>query len=188
MATLARIPVVWDGLPGLPGLSVFYSDSSSVVATVVALKALFTATAGNHPASLTWQFPTSGDEFDDTNGQLTGSWTGGAGGSVVSSGGAGSYAAGVGYRMTWSTNGIAGGRRVKGSTFFIPMLGSLYESNGTISNAVVTNMTAAAATFIAAGTTFIWHRPSPGGSNGVSFPVLSGAVPDKVSTLRSRRV
>ena len=48
---------------------------------------------------------------------------------------------------------------------------------------VVTNMTSAAATFVTNGGSKIWHRPTPGGSNGSSHAVLSANVPDKVSTL-----
>lgn len=188
MSTLCRIPVVWDGLPGLPGLSVFYSTSSGVVTTVVALKALFTATAGNHVAGLTWSFPTEGDTFDDATGELNGFWNGGAGGTVTSTGASVPYASGCGYRIVWSTGGIVAGRHVRGSTFMIPLIASLYDTSGTLSNTLVTNMTSAAATFVTNGDTLIWHRPDSGGSNGSSHPVLAASVPDKVSTLRSRRV
>lgn len=187
MSTLCKIPVVWDGLPGMPGLSMFYSNPTDVVTTVVALKAFFTSLSTGCPTGLTWNFPTAGDEFDDATGTLTGGWTGGAGGSVAASGGAGTYAQGVGFRVRWGTGGIVGGRRVKGSTFLIPVLGSVYESNGTISNAIVTTLQTAANLLVTNGTTIIWHRPDPGGSNGSSHIVLDAQVPDKVSTLRSRR-
>ena len=46
----------------------------------------------------------------------------------------------------------------------------------------------AANTLVTNGTTVIWHRPDKGAANGSSATVLSAAVPDKVATLRSRRV
>ena len=188
MALLCRIPVVWDGLPGLPGLSVFYSTPTDVVTTVVALKAFFTSAASMFPTALTWQFPSDGDEIDDSDGELQAGWNGGAGGTVTGSGGAGTYAAGCGFRVTWGTNTIVDGRRLKGSTFMVPILSTAYDTSGTIQNASVATMLTAANTLVTNGTTVIWHRPDKGAANGSSATVLSAAVPDKVATLRSRRV
>lgn len=187
MATLAKIPVIWDGLPGLPGLSMFYSTPTGVVTTVVALKAFFTSIQVYFPPSLTWGFPTGGDEFDDADGELVGGWTGGAGGQVVGTGGSTIYASGCGARVRWNTTTIVDGRRVNGSTFLVPLINTAYDTNGTINNTAVAAILTAANTLVTAGDTVVWHRNDKGAANGSSHAVLAATVPDKVSTLRSRR-
>jgi hypothetical protein len=188
MAIIARIPVVWDGLPGLPGVSVFYSAGTDSSAAVAALTTFFNAIKGSVPASLSWQIPSGGDTLDETDGTLFGSWTGASGTVISSTGGAGTYAAGVGFRVKWLTNGIAAHKRVTGSTFIVPLLGSLYDSNGTIAAAQVTAGQTAANALVAAGVMKIWHRGSVANPTGVAHLMQGAVLPDKVATLRSRRV
>lgn len=188
MANIAKIPVVWDGLPGLPGVGVYYAAAADAVAAVAALNTFFNAIKGNHPTGLTWQTPASGDTIDEADGHLVGSWSGAAGSTVAANGGPGVYAAGAGMRVKWNSNGIAAHRRIIGSTFLVPLLGSLYDTNGTIAAGTVTTTQTAANTLVATNLLKIWHRPPPGGVTGLAHLILSANVPDKVATLRSRRV
>jgi hypothetical protein len=188
MPNIARIPVVWDGLTGMPGVSVFYSLAADSTAAVAALTAFFTSIRASFPSGLTWSIPSNGDTLEELTGALTGEWTGAAGSGVTSNGGATSYAAGAGFRVVWGTGGIGPHKRIKGSTFLVPLLGSLYDVNGTIAGGTVSTTQTAANTLVATNKLRIWHRPTPGGSNGLVYLITSASVPDKVSTLRSRRV
>jgi hypothetical protein len=185
MTTMRRLRVAWEGLGGLPGLSTFYygvatPNVSDAVTFFNAIKALF-------PSGLQWTIPSSGDEIDDATGQLTGGWVGSGGGSVSATGGSAGYAAGVGTRVRWDTLVIAGGRRVRGSTFLCPLVTGCYDGSGTISTTNLTTFQTAASAFAASGVAKgIWHRPV-NGSGGLYAAINTATVPDKVTMLRSRR-
>jgi len=95
---------------------------------------------------------------------------------------------GVGARIKWQTSGIRGGRRVRGSTFLVPLGVQHFDSAGKIDAAAVSLADVEAAAFVSATTPNlrIWSRPN-GGPNGQSNEVTGGAMPDQVSWLRSRR-
>ena len=186
MATIARVPVTWTGLPGLPGVSVFYWDFSTA-ADLSALNTFFTAVRGLFADALSWSIPGSGDNIDDTDGTLNGSWVATGSGTITGNGGGGSYPAGVGTRIRWNTSAIVDGRRVRGSTFMVPLLGSSYDISGTIGSTPLTTLRNAADALAANGGLLIWSRNQPGSTDGVSSPVVSATVPDQVATLRSRR-
>jgi len=187
MVVMAKIPVVWDGLTGLPGVSVFYSTSANAVTAVAALTTFFNAIKAQFPSQLSWTLPSSGDTITDTDGSLNGSWTGATGSVIASTGGAGAYAAGCGARVQWNTVAVIGRRRVRGSTFLVPLYGTKYDTNGTIDNTALGVFQSAANALVVADQLGVWHRPSPGGSDGAFVDVTTAVVADKVSTLRSRR-
>jgi len=185
MADMKRVYVVWNGATGLPGVSVMYGGTASdptgdILTFFNAVKAFF-------PTGLTWQVPNSGDLVNDTNGALTGGWTGTGGGTVTATG-AGAYAAGCGCYVNWGTAGIVGGRRLRGRTFLAPLITGTYDSSGTITNANLTTIQAAATALAAASKLLVWHRPSSAGAgDGQAFVITSGLVPDQVTSLRTRR-
>lgn len=185
MVAMRRLRVAWDGLPGMPGVTTFYygpasPNVSDCVTFFTAIKALF-------PPGLTWSIPSSGDEIESTTGALTGAWAGTGGGQVTSSGALGAYAAGVGALARWDTLTIHNGRRVQGRTFLAPLLGSQYENNGTLAGTTVTTLSAAISAFAASGVAKgIWSKGRfPG--DGVYASINSGALTDRVTSLRSRR-
>jgi hypothetical protein len=183
---LRRVPVTWTTGPGGIGVSVFYSPFGTDA--TVELGAFFNSIKAFFPPAVSWNVPSSGDVVDDVTGLITGAWTGGTTGSIVGTG-SGAYAAGTGCYVRWQTAGIVAGRRVKGRTFLAPMIGNSYQSDGTILDATLATINAAAVTLVGFGKTSIWHRPSAKGANdGVSFPVIGSTGPDKVTSLRSRRV
>jgi len=185
MTTMRRLRVVWNGLTGLPGVSTFYygvasPDVSDAVGFFNTIKGLF-------PTPLSWDIPSSGDEIESTTGVLTGGWTGTGAGNVTATG-ATAYAAGVGARVQWQTDAIVNGRRVRGATFLAPLALLAYDTSGTLTNSEVVTMLAAANTFAASGVAKgIWHRNTPGGSDGVYANMIGATVPDRVTSLRSRR-
>lgn len=187
VANLAKIPVVWDGLPGFPGLSVHYCLQADAVSAVAALTAWYNSLKGNHPTGLTWQIPSSGDVINEDSGNLVGTWAGAAGSTIAANGGPGIYASGAGMRIRLLTTGIATHRRIIGSQFLVPLLASLYETNGTIANGTVATTQTALNTLVGTGLLKIWHRPGPSKTGGFGYTITAGQVPDKVATLRSRR-
>jgi hypothetical protein len=134
-----------------------------------------------------WDIPGSGDVVDETTGLITGAWTAGTAATITATGGTGAYAAGTGAFVRWQTNGIVAGRRVRGRTFLCPIITTGFDSNGTIASTQLGTLQTAATALAAAGKNQVWHRPSPGGSDGSAHIVVAGTVPDKVTSLRTRR-
>lgn len=195
MATILKIPIVWTGLTGLPGVTVSYAPSTSTTAPADWMTFL-TAIRGHFTTGLQWQVPTNGDTINDATGELNGTWSLAGGGVQTGNSGSGTYAAGVGCRVKWLTGGIVHGRRVRGSTFLTGLITGDYDSSGTILNTALTTFTNAAITLAASGSLVIWSRPytfNPAHPDiptrsGSSFAVNGQLVPDQVTSLRSRRV
>lgn len=187
MPNLNRVRVAWTGSPVTgAGVSTFYVDEAAT-GYVSALRAFFEAIKNVIPAGVSIQVPPSGDMIDVATGAITGAWSE-TGVAVVVCSGAGPFVAGTGVRVTWATAGIRNGRRVKGSTFIAPMAASVFDSDGTPSAALITQIDGAATTLLAAIPTdlIIYSRPS-GATPGLGSPVISSDVPNAASWLRSRR-
>lgn len=187
MANLLRMRVVWGGSTVVGGgLSTFYftegatGQSSDVEDFFYALRAQF-------PIGTTISIPSNGDVINDSTGTLVGVW-GSSGSAVVSGEGAAAHASGVGARIVWNTAGLNNGRRIKGSTFMVPVISGLYAADGTINDASITNMTAAATALITAQVSaFTIYSRSVDGGAGANNEVTSATVPDKITWLRTRR-
>lgn len=185
MAGMQRVRVTWDGLGGLPGLSTFYYAATSPA--VADLTTFFSAIKGQFPTPLTWTIPSTGDVIDNATGALLGTWTGTGGGTVAATGAASQYAAGTGLRVRWLTGQVHNGRRVAGSTFLCPVITNTYSLSGSIDPTKLSIFTAAAAAYVAAAPVkLVWSRGRTPG-DGVSVNINSYDVPNRVSSLRSRR-
>jgi len=182
---MRRVPVVWSTGIGGSGVSVFYSPFGVDMTTE--LGTFFNAIKANFPNAVTWDIPASGDVIDETTGLITGAWTAGTAASVTATGGAVSYPAGTGAYIRWQTAGIVAGRRVRGRTFMCPLVIGGFDTSGTIAVVAQANLQASATILVGSGKMVIWHRPPPGGSTGSSHAVIAAVVPDKVTSLRTRR-
>lgn len=151
------------------------------------VKAFWTSVASIMSGYVTIAIPNEGEEFDETTGILTGTWTQGTSSSVTG-GGSGAYAGGVGACVAWDTSGIHAGRKVRGRTFIVPLAANTYDADGTLASGTRTTLNTAAATLLAATSAsfYIWTRPRTGLAGAV-HAVTSGNVADHVSWLRSRR-
>lgn len=186
--TIARVRCEWAGTGVVgPALSTFYF-SGSMTGIPAAVKTFFDSIGNQIPSGTSITTPSNGDELDEATGELTGAWTA-SGGGTTSCTGAGVFAAGAGLRVRWNTANVFLGRRVRGSTFIVPIVAAAYDSNGTIQGATVTQVGNAATALVTAGAggLRVWSRPNALGQYALSA-VTSATVPDKVSTLRSRRV
>lgn len=194
MTTINRARVSWNNFTGAPGLSTFYFGSSTVDMT--ALRTFFAAVAVTLPNSVQIAVPSSGDQINDTNGQIVGIWTGPAQATVTATAGSGAYAGGSGAVVEWLSSAIVGGRRPIGKTFLVPLYNTFYESNGSLTSAVIATLTTAAQALITAyaGEMKVFSRPftPPAGSSkparvGVASTIVAARVPDLAAVLRSRR-
>lgn len=196
MVDIDRGIVSWSGT-GLvgSGVSVFYATPGGAVMNH--LKTFFSAIAGWLPSTVTISFPTTGDTIDDTTGHLVGSWSG-AVNTPVTGGANTPYSNRAGVAVGWLTNVIVppGGiyktsHRVKGRTFLVPLAGTIWDSaDGTLSGAGLSSLNTSATALISncAGHLQVWHRPSPGGSDGRAATVLSCRIKDHSAALLSRSV
>lgn len=188
MANLARVRSTWAG-PGVvgPGVSTFYVDEADT-GFVADLGTFWTTVRSLIPSGTVITTLGSGDLIDIATGELTGSWSDG-GSSVVTCNGAGDFAGGVGCRIAWATSGIRNGRRVRGSTFVVPLLTSQYTAGGILEGTTVTTVEGAASALrTAMGTNLkVYSRPA-GGVAGQASTVISSSVPNAISWLRTRRV
>lgn len=185
MVNIERTVIGWNGQAGLPGVSVLYGAPGE--SANADLRTFFNAIKAAFTTSLSWSFPNSGDTIDDATGTLTGGWAHASGGGAITGTATGNFAAGCGMYVQWDTGEIVNGRRLRGRTFLTNLSSAMYQSNGSIDDGIVTLVQTAADNLVATGSILVWHRPTPGGSNGTSALVTSALVPDQVTSLRSRR-
>lgn len=193
MTTLNRVVLSWTGnaVVGNSVTVLHYSASDNPVPPVAAIKTAMGLYPLLFPSGLTVTVPNSGDQIDDTTGNLTGVWTTSGGGSVAMANGGG-FAAGAGACIGWTTGGIVPGtkgpRKLRGRMFLVPLAGAVYGTDGTILDTELPKLQSIADGIRTAGPLAVWHRPSsPTATDGNSYGVLSARVRDKVAFLSSRR-
>ena len=187
MANISRIQAVFTGAGVVGPASASMYTTGQVINARVPWFQLWNALANYMPSSVTITIPNTGETYDDATGDLVEIWTSGTT-STVNGAGSGSFAKGVGARIIWNTAGTTNNRRVRGSTFVVPLSGASYDTDGTLTATVAAALASNASTFVAATQSdfVIWTRPRPG-VTGKSSGVLGSAAPDTISTLRSRR-
>jgi hypothetical protein len=187
--TLARVRVAWQGWPGAPGVSTFYLDPGPSQAQINSIRSFFSQLTNFLPAGLTINVPSSGDEINESTGQLTGVWVVGTTPTVVTAAGTGTYAGNAGAVVHWLTDGISGKRRIRGRTFLVPLVNGAYGNDGAISPTSVQVITDAAQALVTSmpGLMNVWVRPIPG-RTGLQSSITSVRVPRLSVSLRSRRI
>lgn len=187
MPTLARIRATWSGSGVVgPGVSTMYCDVSDAGGVLAGFRTFFDGVKSVVPSSVQWAFPPAGDTIDELTGKVNGTWTAPSVLPVLGTDNP-NWVEGVGARVVWSTIGIVNGRQVRGSTFIVPLGQEAYEGAGAILNTYVAVLQAAASAFASATPTGRIYSRKTALHAGVSFPILAGVAPDKVSWLRSRR-
>jgi hypothetical protein len=192
---LYRATWTWSGFPGGPGYTNFHfidPDAISPVGlteTAARARAFWTAVKALMPSTVTITEPSTFDEIETSTGTLIGeaAWPGGAPlvGAMV-----GKYSSAVGACVTWNTDLVIDGGRLRGRTFLVPLGMNALDTDGTIGNADRTTILNAALAFADASTGIdlaVYHRPSPGLNDGAASGVRNANVNDKTAVLRSRR-
>lgn len=171
-----------------PSVSTFYGDATQT-GFPAAVRAFYAALAGDLPNGLTVAVDSAGDIILDTNGSLVGTWSE-ASGAVVGGTDNNGWVQGVGARVRWNTTAVRTRRRVRGTTFVVPIGKDMFTSAGMIDDAMIARWITAGNTLRAAasGAMRVWSRPHKGAADGSSHEVTGVLVPDQVSWLRSRRL
>lgn len=187
MADLNRVVVQWAG-PQIKGnaVSVLHYEVGTPVDPTAILSA-FSELDVVCPQGVTFTVPSTGDVIDQVTGQITGSWSEAGGGTFTCNSLLATAAAGVGACVTWETNLVVNGRRVRGRTFVVPCGTQTYEGDGTLSAGTLTALGAFADGLLGAGPLAVFRRPSVTNPSGLEGTVLARSIRDHVSVLRSRR-
>lgn len=197
MVDIDRIRVTYTGWSGGPGVSTFYATDAA--ALVPQLRIFFNHLADCFPAAVTIGCELTGDTINDESGLLTGGWAGGVFANVQGTDQF-KFASPVGACVTWISDGVPWGYRVKGRTFLVPLAAVAFAEDGTLDNTKRGNMAGAAAELVtsATGNMKIWNRPRElevrepplediTQRDGTSWDVISSTVRDSPAVLRSRR-
>jgi hypothetical protein len=210
MANVSTVTVITQGFTGAPGYSKFRFDELSSGAMLnaagAAVRAFMNAVAAFWPSGaniITAQISPIVQHNEIGTGDLTGESTMSTPPTQVNGLGAsgGAYAGGTGAVIHWTTGAVSAGRKVRGRTFLVPLLTSVYSSDGTIISSLQTSVTAAGNALIAdTSTTFgiysrFWDKKPgtppldvPPHQVGGAFTSANGCVvPDRSAQLRTRR-
>lgn len=193
MATMARIRALWEGWPGAPGYSNFYFDASA--GTQTAYQEMANNIGGGFdlmttllPAGLTITIDPEVVIMDDSNGQMQNIVAIDSPDPSVGTS-SGSYSGTSGALIRWVTATFKNGRQVRGHTYLVPLIGSVYSSDGSISGSALSTLeTAALGMLGSAYDRLVWSRPTTsGGNNGSSAVITTAFIPDLAVVRRSRR-
>jgi len=188
MVDISRVRLVVGGsaITG-PGVVTFYTSGTGV-ALSSALLAYYTSIANIFPPGLNFSFPSGGEVLDSETGDFVSAWSGATATTVVGAASNTSFTKGAGLRVVWATNGVTNGRRVRGSTFHVPITGSLFASDGEPTPTIIADLTTKTNTFRTAASPGlgIWRRPKAGVAGGFNS-VTGSSVPQKTSWLITRR-
>lgn len=181
MVDLNQIRIQWTSTIGIDGVSTFYC-TGPVGDMLDDLEQMFIGLQTVVPTDVVWAFPTAGNIIDSATGLNKATWTatqrGGFGGL-----GTGNYAKPVGAVINWHTGLFVGGRQLRGKTFVVPMVGSAFDGDGSVSSGAQTTIRTAAGQILgSAGVPVIYSTTTH--QNGA---VLTASVPTMAAVLRSRR-
>ncbi len=197
---LSRISVAWQNWPGAPGVSQFYYGTAAgnlpTQNNIDAIRSFFNALAAFIPTGLTITVPKTGDQINQTDGKIIGTWDVPVQPAVVTGGGTGNYAGNAGAVVHWLTPVVVAGRRVRGRTFIVPLVSTAFDASGSLGPSFINAATPAAQALVsqADGAPSVWARPfhDPTGKRpdrpGSLAQVTSIRIPDLAVSQRSRRI
>jgi len=194
--TMCRYNVSWQNWPGAPGVSTFFTDPSAGQPDPAPIRTFFDAIKAYLPTGMTITVPSSGDLIEESTGALSGSWSVTPVPTVITCTGSGGYAGNAGGVIHWLSTEVVNGRRVRGRTFLVPLIGGVFETNGSPNSTYLGALNTAATAFLASSTwhPVVWARPFAGTPQdpvtrvGSKHPVTSFRIPDLAISLRSRRI
>lgn len=191
--TISRVTAQWTGFNGAPGYTNFYfrdlADSDQAFLARNQVSAFFNSIKTYLPSvvSVTTQNPI--DVIDEATGQIVGFGPSSETVPIVVGGSTRGYSGASGAVVSWETDGVRNGRRVRGRTFLVPLSSSAYDESGTLTAEVQTAIQDAATGLVTDTSVLemlVWSRPKAG-SGGEAHVITSARVPDMAAILRSRR-
>jgi hypothetical protein len=203
MANIWQVTWRWTGFTGAPGYTNFYyaataGDATEALAAATKSRLFFSGVASVLPTFVNVALVTDVRLIDDGTGNLVSIFTVTGISSVTGSAGSSAYPGPAGGCVDWITGVVHGKHLMTGRTFLVPLLGSAFDTNGSLASGIITTIaTGSEAMRTASGPAFgVWGRPRAAKTvGGVVIPALSGLwsaavssrVPDKAVVLRSRR-
>lgn len=197
---ISIIRTEWSGTTGGPGLSQMCIEGFIPVPAATAedwcdaVRAFWFSLASLLPNELTLNVAPTVDSFDTETGDLDSTVVIASPPAQVAGASISTYAGGSGVKVKWDTNQIKFGKRVRGSTFIVPIASNAFTATGVVSGAAQTTINNAAATLVTAidnfgGNLAVWSRPrtEPTAREGFATHVVQGLCSTKSAILRSRR-
>jgi hypothetical protein len=190
-----RATLQWNGFSGAPGYTNMHFElgdtptQTQLNDTLAKLNTFLLSVGTYIPSNVNIGFPFIMEQFDAATGELTDTHPV-TPPNNINGFATGNYSSASGACITWATNSIINGRRLRGRTFFVPLGASAFGTDGTLNPSLVSGVNNAASAFLAStsGLQFvIWSRPDPGAANGIIGAATSGTVADRAAVLRSRR-
>jgi hypothetical protein len=199
---VAIVRTEWDGTSGGPGLTQMALiggaefTAANAQSAVNAVRKFWQANVSYLPDELRLTVSPVVDIYRETDAELIGSVVAPVVPVQVIGISTQGYAGGAGIKLNWNTGVIRNGRRVKGSTFIVPIAMGAYGLTGTPLPATANTWNTAAQTLMAdltaGGTALaVWSRPLVKDQvitrTGSLSGVLSGTLAPKSAILRGRR-
>lgn len=195
---ITRITARWGGFAGAPGYSNFYFSSGFLDGGIFGEEAellagrvadAFEALSPVLPRNVTIDIEPEVAVIDSDTG-VAQSFTSIDPPEVdLPTGSAQPFAGPAGAVVTWRTNDLRNGRRIRGRTFLVPLSTTAYQEDGSLTTIALNAVRGFGDAMVGnalQGDLGVWSRPQ-GGAGGVFASVVSFTVPDKVAVLRSRR-
>lgn len=190
---ILRVTTRWTGFQGGPGYSNFFFQGNTVGQSSLDYRQRVTSFFNELntllPSEVQYQNDPEVPVFDEATGSLIGYSLPGTQGTPGTGGMTGGYSAASGAVITWNTDSVRGSRRIRGRTFIVPLGGTAYQNDGTLTTSTITALQDAAGELIQGGPSndfVIWSRPV-NGAGGIAAPVTGYRIPDMSAVLRSRR-
>lgn len=199
MPNVARVTAVWNGFQGAPGYSKFsfgnVTDLSTAGGATSAVRAMFQGVASLIRTGHTVQVQAVVEMHDMDTGLLVSEFTVTPAPSIVNgtASAATVWAGGTGVTVNWKSAGIFNGRRVRGRTYLVPLIG-VADVDGTLLATAMSTVQSAADGLVTsvAADLVVWSKKFTtdakpvqiqGGMNSVTAAVIT----DKTGILKSRR-
>lgn len=190
---ILRTTAVWSGFAGAPGYTNFFfaafGSGDSAELEVARTREFFRALSSDLPESVTIQVQQEAAILDEATGDLQSYVQVETAPTPVTGGSGAVFSAASGAVVSWNTDTVVRGRRVRGRTFIVPLDTTAYDAQGTLASSTISLLNDAANALRGDGSgpqLVIWARPRTG-ADGAIAPVTSHRVADRVAVLRSRR-
>ena len=200
MSHMMRVRVRYSGYQGGPGYNVLHfakfgqATYTEAEATECGtrLRTLFDTIKLYLPNVLKIDVMPEVDIIQADNGSLSDAITLTPGATVTGTAGAGAqFAAAAGAVITWKTQTVRNGRRMRGRSFIVPLANTGFATDGTLDTGLIAALTTQAnlvRTNATEADLVVYGRPTaPAATDGLSAFVQSVSIPDMGAILRSRR-
>lgn len=191
--SVAAYRALWSIPNAGPAVSTFHfapGDDTTMDEVSVAVRGFLLALQSAIPNEVTISFDTEATRYDAATGELLEVISVAPPTQFVGSA-TGNWSAGSGLRCVWGTGAIKNGRRVRGSTFIVPVHSASFGTGGYVQAGTITTVNTAATAFVGQAANsgsplVVWSRPVDG-AGGTVHLVQNGTCSSIPGTLRSRK-